>query len=116
MLVVPLSGAMGIDELAAFGAIFGFSGGVILLFSSLFLPGSSQPIQAFPERVKNKPTEIGKAGSPRAFLNDIHSTSTDYIQPSDLHNDESLNTGKLKVQISVTEHTTKLLSKEELDK
>ncbi|MBX3243689.1 MAG: hypothetical protein KF685_04365 [Acidobacteria bacterium] len=115
LLVVPLSGAMGIDDLAAFGAVFGFSGGVMLLFVSLFLPKRPPTGRAFLDELKNKPTLINEPVAPRALYDDLHSTATDYIQPAG-PNAEGRDTGKLRVPGSVTENTTKLLIRQQKEK
>ena len=119
VLVTPILGILGGDEIVGLTAVLGFVGGLfILIFSALFLPGAS--------KFKTNDFYAGQENlSPAQFMGNQNLTGNqqqnalpppqtqnaqDYVSP--VSGWKAPDTGEL-VRPSVTEGTTKLLKKEE---
>lgn len=114
LLLTPLFGILGADELAGFCAVLGTIGGIlIMLFSWMFLEKPINPLYqpSLPASDAHSPQFIGGQNRQTALPPQQSHPVESYIPP--VESWRAPNTGELARPGSVTEGTTRLLNKDE---
>lgn len=112
LIVTPFWGIMNVDEMAGLSAIVGIFGGfMLMLFSLLVLKGPNKNYQSFPNQGNFAPTFMHGNQQQNALPPQQAQPAQDYMSP--LGSWKAPNTEDLVRPGSVTEETTKLLSKDE---
>ena len=112
LILTPLSGVADLDNLAGVFAIIGTMGAIILALASVLI------LKKEPQRFDFSPTEIANAS-----VKNLHGTNQTALPPQQTQPAQSYvppvnswraaDTGELVRPNSVTEHTTKLLNKDQ---
>lgn len=116
LIMTPLWGIIGVDELAGVSAIFGVFGSLLIMLFSLFMLPSEKSIPIDAARMHgnlHNPTGLrGQNVNQNALPPQQTQSAQDYISPQ-AGMWQAPDTGDMVGQGSVTENTTKLLRKEE---
>ncbi len=112
LILTPFWGIMDVDELAGVSAITGVFGGLmILLFSLLVLKPAQKEMPQFLQNSNAVPAHLTGTQSQTALPPHQTQTAQEYVSP--VGNWKAPDTGDLVRPGSVTENTTKLLTKDE---
>jgi hypothetical protein len=112
LILTPFWGIVGIDELAGVSAITGIFGGLmILLFSLLVLKKPRTDYQTFPTQDNFTPSFLHGSQQQNVLPPQQTQPAQDYVSPANSW--KAPDTDDLVRRGSVTEGTTKLLSKDE---
>jgi hypothetical protein len=111
-ILTPFGGIIGVDEIAAVSAVIGIFGGLIMMVTSLIFLPKDQPKQFFSAGTMPSPNQFAPPPQAAALppQQSIPVSAYDRPAPGNWRDTNDLQPG------SVTESTTRLLSKEEADR
>jgi hypothetical protein len=112
LILTPFWGVLDVDVMAGMSAIIGIFGGLmILLFSLLVLKPAQKELPVFLQNPNAVPANLHGNQTQNALPPQQTQSAQEYVSPAG--NWKAANTGELVQPNSVTEGTTKLLSKDE---